>query len=129
MPGEFTRQLITAGPLRFASRVFGNALTNHAWRNGPVEEIHAGEFRGYPLDQRRVTRAEERELMGFASERLAIGMRVCRQFSAEQPPRAWSEQVVPYALAGMLLITPSRWTLTESARQIRLLKGASSPLS
>jgi hypothetical protein len=105
---------------RFASRIFANALTNHAWRNGPVEGIHGGEFRGYPLDQRRITPAEERELMGFASERLALGMRVCRQFSAEQPPRAWAEQVVPYALAGMLLITPSWWTLTESSRQVRL---------
>jgi hypothetical protein len=58
--------------------------------------------------------------MVFASERLAIGMMVCRQFSA----RAWSEQVVPYALAGMLLITPSQWTLTESSRQVRLPEGA-----
>jgi len=104
----------------FASRIFANALTNHAWRNGPVEAIHGGEFRGYPLNQRRRTAVEERELMGFSSDRMAIGMRVCRQFSAEQPPRAWSEQVVPYALAGMLLITPSRWTLTESSRQVRL---------
>jgi hypothetical protein len=114
---------------RFASRVFGNALTNHAWRNGPVEGIHAGEYRGYPLDQRRITPAEERALMGFASQRLALGMRVCQQFSAEQPPRAWTEQVVPYALAGMLLITPSRWTFTESSRQVRLLKRASPALS
>ena len=93
---------------RFASRIFANALTNHAWRNGPVEGIHGGVFQGYPLDQCRITPAEERELMGFASERLALGMKVCRQFSAEQPPRTWSEQVVPYALAGRLLITPSR---------------------
>ena len=57
-------------------------LTNHAWRNGPMEEIHAGAFREYPLDQRRMTPAEERELMGFASERLALGMRICRRFSA-----------------------------------------------
>ena len=70
-------------------------LTNHAWRNGPMEEIHAGAFREYPLDQRRITPAEERELMGFASERLALGMRICRRFSAEQPPRAWSEQACP----------------------------------
>ena len=109
---------------RFASRIFANALTNHAWRNGPVEAIHGGQFRGCPLDKRRMTPAEERELMGFSSERLAIGMRVCSQFSAEQPRRAWSEQVLPYALAGMLLITPSRWTLTESSRQVRLPLGA-----
>jgi hypothetical protein len=111
---------VRADAERFASRIFANALTNHAWRNGPVEGIHGGGFRGYPLDQRRMSPVEERQLMAFASERLALGMRVCRQFSAEQPPRLWSEQVVPYAVAGMLLITPSQWTLTESSREVRL---------
>jgi hypothetical protein len=102
------------------SRVLANALVNSAWRNGPVENIHAGDFRGYPLDQRRVTPAEERELMAFVSERLALGMTVCLQLALEQPRRPWPEQVLPYGLAEMLLITPSRWTLTESSRDIRL---------
>ena len=70
---------------RHPSRVLANALVNTAWRNGPVEDIHAGELRGLPLDQRRVTPAEERELMAFASERLALGMTVCLQFSMERP--------------------------------------------
>jgi hypothetical protein len=105
---------------RFPSRIFANALINTAWRNGPVESIHAGEFRGYPLDQRRVTPAEERALMAFVSERLALGMTVCLQLALEQPRRAWSEQVLPYGLAEMLLITPSMWTLTESSSEVRL---------
>jgi hypothetical protein len=37
---------------RTPSRIFANALVNTAWRNGPVEDIHAGDFRGYPLDHR-----------------------------------------------------------------------------
>lgn len=85
-----------------------------------MESIHAGEFRGYPLDQRRVTPAEERALMAFVSERLALGMTVCLQLALEQPRRAWSEQVLPYGLAEMLLITPSMWTLTESSSEVRL---------
>ena len=36
-----------------AGRVFSNALLNSAWRNGPVEEIHAGTFKDYPLDKRK----------------------------------------------------------------------------
>jgi hypothetical protein len=102
------------------SRILANALVNTAWRNGPVENIHAGDFRGYPLELRRVTPAEERELMGFVSERLALGMAVCLQFAMERPKRSWSEQVLPYGLAEILLITPSRWTLTEASRQVRL---------
>jgi len=102
------------------SRVLSNALVNCAWRNGPVEDIHAGEFCGYPLDQRRVSLAEERELMRFAAERLALGMTVCLRFARERPVRPWTEQVLPYGLAEILLVTPSRWTLTESSREVRL---------
>ena len=34
------------------SRPYANALVNIAWRNGPVEMIHAWDFSGYPLDHR-----------------------------------------------------------------------------
>jgi hypothetical protein len=105
---------------RYPSRVLSNALVNTAWRNGPVEDIHAGGIRGYPLDLRRMTAAEERLLMAFASERLAQGMDVCLTFAMEHPPRPWVEQVLPYGLAEMMLITPSRWTLTEISREVRL---------
>jgi len=84
-----------------------------------VESVHAGGYRGYPLDLRRVTPTEERELMGFVSERLALGMTVCLQLATEQG-RPWYEQVLPYGLAEMLLITPSRWTLTEASHDVRL---------
>lgn len=84
---------------RHPSRVLANALVDTARRNGPVEDIHAGDFRGCPLDQRRVTLREECELMAFASGRLALGMTVCLQFSMERPPRPWPEQVLPYGLA------------------------------
>ncbi len=105
---------------RYSSRILANALVNTAWRNGPVESIHAGGDRGYPLDLRRVTPAEERALMGFVSERLALGMTVCLQFAMEPQRRSWSEQVLPYGVAEMWLITPSRWTLTEASREVRL---------
>ncbi|MEW6747467.1 MAG: hypothetical protein AB1486_32450 [Planctomycetota bacterium] len=103
-----------------ASRIFANAAVNTAWRNGPVENLHAGSFRGYPLDQRRITPAQERELMVFASGRLALGMAVCLQLTTERSRRTWSEQVLPYGLAELMLITPSRWSLTELSREVRL---------
>jgi len=102
------------------SRVLSNALVNCARRNGPVEDVHAGGFRGYPIDQRRVSPAEERELMVVASERLALGMTVCLRFAMERPVRPWPEQVLPYGLAEILGITPSGWALTESSREVRL---------
>lgn len=105
---------------RYPSRVLANALVNTSWRNGPIEDIHAGKYRGYPLDQRRVTPAEERVLMGFVSERLALGMTICLQLVQERPHRPWTEQVLPYGLAEILLITPSGWSLTEATREVRL---------
>jgi hypothetical protein len=102
------------------SRLFANALVNVAWRNGPVENIHAGSFQGYPLAQRRVTPAEEKELMQSASDGLALGVTVCQVLARERPQRSWPEQVLPYGLASMMLITPSRWTLTEASREVRL---------
>jgi hypothetical protein len=105
---------------RHPSRIFANALVNVAWRNGPVEHLHAGTASGYPLAQRRVTPAEERVLMGFASDGMALGMTVCWQLAMERPQRLWPEQVLPYGLASLLLITPSGWTLTEASRQVRL---------
>lgn len=59
--------------------------------------------------------------MAFASGRLAQGTTVCLHFAAEQTSRSWFEQVLPYGLAEMLLVTPSGWTLTETSREVRLL--------
>ena len=106
------------------SRVFANALVNFAWRNGPVEDVHAGEVRGYPLDCRRVTAAEERTLLDFAADRLATGMDVCRGLVLEQGGRSWPEQVVPYGLSRT--ITPIGWTLTEATRDVRLPRASGS---
>ena len=67
-------QAASADRLAGARAVFANALVNVAWRNGPVEDVHAGLARGYPLAQWRVTPAEERALMRFASDGMALAM-------------------------------------------------------
>jgi hypothetical protein len=110
---------VRADVARHASRVLAYALLKTAWRNGPLEEIHAGRYRGYPLDQRRVSAAEERELMGFASERLALGMTVCRQLATERPGGHGQSRC---CRAGSPRCSRSRrrWTLTESSREVRL---------
>jgi len=105
---------------RYPSRVLSNAFINYAWRNGPVEGIHAGINRGSPLDQRRIGRSEERELMRFTTGHMATAMDVCLMLCREQPRRRWPEQVVPYGLASILGITPSSWSLTECSREVCL---------
>lgn len=109
------------------SRMIANALVNVAWRNGPVEDVHAGRFQGYPLDVRRVTPEEERELMWSACNGMASGMATCRRLATEGQIRGWPEQVLPFGLAGMMLVTPSGWTLTETSREVRLRPLATLP--
>jgi hypothetical protein len=50
---------VRADAERHSTRLFANAMVNVAWRNGPVENVHAGVGAEYPLDQRRVTLAAE----------------------------------------------------------------------
>ena len=119
---------VRADAERHSTRLFANALVNVAWRNGPAEDVHAGVGGEYPLDQRRATLAEERELMRFASAGMALGLSVCNRLEAEQPRRPWSEQVVPYGMGQGLLVTPSAWTLTEASREVHLRVGPSSEL-
>jgi hypothetical protein len=97
-------------------------LVNSAWRNGPVEDVHAGAGTAYPIDQRRVTLAEERLLMRSASEGFALGMSVCERLEIEQPQRTWPEQVLPYCFAPF--VTPAGWSLTEFTREVRLPVGS-----
>jgi hypothetical protein len=102
---------------RYPSRMLANALVNVAWRNGPVENLHAGTSRGYPLDKCRVTPKDARELLSFASDRMARGMEAC--FLLKRPERSWPEQVLSY-LGSQLLSIPSHWALTEASREIHL---------
>ena len=103
-----------------STRALANAFTNCAWRMGPVEDLHAGHFRGYPLDKQRIGITKERNLMTFASVALSDAMWICREFAMEQPRRSYAEQVLPFGLGEEFRITPENWTVTESSREVHL---------
>lgn len=102
------------------TRVLANALINCAWRMGPVEHLHAGHFRGYPLDKQRIGITKERNLMTFASVALSDALWICREFTMEEPHRSYAEQVLPFGLGEEFRITPENWTLTESSQDVQL---------
>ncbi|MEW6368619.1 MAG: hypothetical protein AB1714_28660 [Acidobacteriota bacterium] len=58
--------------------------------------------------------------MRTASDGLALGMTVCLQLVMERREGSWAEQILPYGLAKMMLITPHDWTLTESSCEVWL---------
>jgi hypothetical protein len=52
------RERVRADVMRYPSRVLANALLNTAWRNGPVENIHATEGTRSTSGGRRPRRSE-----------------------------------------------------------------------
>lgn len=111
---------ICTGVARQPTRVLANALINVCWRNGPVEEIHAGRTANYGLDQRRMTPSEERLLVRTTADRLAQGLYVAWTLVDEKSERSWEERVLPFALAASGLVTPSGWTLDEQTRWLTI---------
>ena len=88
-------------------------MTNFCWRNGPVEEIHAGEFSEYPLMQRRITPSEESLLMRETAGRLAQGFDAISDLLNEKSERSWPMQVLPYHLVPYWLVTPTNWSMDQ----------------
>ena len=102
------------------TRTLANGLINACWRNGPVEDIHAGMWGTYPLLQRRATVREEQTLMRATAERLAQGLYGLSLPEDNTDLRSCPDRVLPYAFAHQLLVTPSGWSLEEESREVWL---------
>jgi hypothetical protein len=98
-------------------RVIANTITHIAWRNGPVENVHAGGHQGYGLDRRRVLPKAEKAIVRHAQSGFAAGLKAADslKYSDAWPPPA--ERVLPF-LHG--LVGPSRWSVTETSRNVEL---------
>jgi hypothetical protein len=102
------------------TRVLANAVINFCWRNGPVEDIHAGRFSAYPLLQRRITPSEEQMLIREASGLLAQGFMAISGLLCEKSDRSWPERVLPFHLVPYWMVTPSNWSLEQQTSDMRL---------
>jgi hypothetical protein len=111
--GRRTRTRAEARP----TRVLANAIVNACWRNGPIEDIHAGQPSTYPLTQRRITPSEERTLVRTTAGRLAQGLLAVFGLIHEKSERTWVERVLPFNLVPDLLVTPTGWSLDQQTRQ------------
>ena len=72
-PDPFPEVIARAFPGGFTIRDEANALTAYAFRNGPLENLHAGKSSPLTSDPTlsRITDPEMKELMINASEKLA----------------------------------------------------------
>ncbi len=102
---------------RCGIRAIANTITLYAWRNGPVEDIHAGWAEGYELGARRVLSQAEKAITRQAQSGLYAGLKAVDilQYVAGWPPPA--ERVLPFLRP---VIAPSRWSYTERSRDVEL---------
>ncbi len=98
-------------------RVVANAIIHHSWRNGPVEDVHAGWAGGYEVGARRVSSRAEKVIIRQAQRGLYTGLKAVDflKFSEAWPPPA--ERALPFLHP---LIGPSRWSHTEQSRAVEL---------
>ena len=115
LPDDLDQALVLAE--RCGIRAIANTITLYAWRNGPVEYVHAGWADGYELGARRVLPAAEKAIIRQAQSGLYTGLKVVDilKFAAGWPPPA--ERVLPFLHP---VIAPSRWSYTEQSRAVEL---------
>jgi hypothetical protein len=98
-------------------RVIANTITLRAWRNGPIENIHAGRYVGYGLNERRVLPKAEKSIIRHAQNGLFSGLKAAdyMKYDGAWPPLA--ERVLPFMHG---LISPRGWSCTELSRVVEL---------
>jgi len=113
--GRLDQDLMTAGA--HGVRVIANTVTLQAWRNGPIEGVHAGRCEGYGLNERRVSPKAEKAIVRHAQGGIFAGIKAVdylRYDDAWPPP---AERVLPF-LHG--LVGPIGWSSTEQSRLVEL---------
>jgi hypothetical protein len=98
--------------------MLANSIIHVCWRNGPVEDIHAGRHASYPLKRRRVMTAEENSLVSTAAGSLVHGLAAVHDLRAEKSDRSWPKKALPCGIAPRL--KPYRWSLHERTRTVEL---------
>jgi len=98
-------------------RTVANTIINLVYRNGPIEDIHAGRGHTFSLDQRRFTDRQARFVIRQTVESL-------NPFVTDFP--LWDNRLTrlppwPERVAGLprYLWYPRNWSLTESSSQIQ----------
>lgn len=100
------------------SRALANGVLHEHWRNGEIEDIHAGRISTpRPLTQRRLTLQQEERVVRETAARFVPTMRVLYNVVTKPSQESWPEQALPYAIA---FKPPDHWSLDEQTREALL---------
>jgi len=99
-----------------ATRIFANAAMVLGYRNGPVEDVHAGGDEGVPFGVRRITPADEAAIMEFSGRELAVAVQLVETLVASGA--AWEEAMLPYSLPIPAWSGADEWSVEEWSRRV-----------
>lgn len=99
-------------------RSLANVFVNTCWRNGPIEDLHAGEADRVRLWERRFTSEEARGLEEDAIARFMDAIEAYRLIEPEWNTPRFAQYAIGFRL--MPFVGPSGWSTTEQARAIGL---------
>ncbi|HEU5377014.1 MAG TPA: hypothetical protein VFV38_16410 [Ktedonobacteraceae bacterium] len=100
------------------SRALANGVLHEYWRNGEIEDIHAGRISTpWPLTQRRLTLQQEERVVRETAARFVPTMRALYNVVTKPSQESWPEQALPYAIA---FKPPDHWSLDEQTRETTL---------
>jgi hypothetical protein len=90
-PREYEEKFFPGG---FTLRDEANAIVAWAFRNGPLEDLHAGQFSELLQDKKysRITDEEMKQLMLYACEQVELLLRL-----KQDNPREYDLQIKSYA--------------------------------
>jgi hypothetical protein len=104
--------------LRAPLRALANGVLNESWRNGPIEDIHAGTiYFPRPLTQRRISPEAEKTVLTATTARLVPIMHALYRIITNKSEETMEEKILPHA---MLFTSPADWSLTEETRIIEI---------
>ena len=99
-------------------RTLANAIIHFAYRNGPIENSHAGREPAYSLNHRRFTGRQARQIIRFTAEHLnpfVSTTPLWDEHLGDMPP--WPERI---AVLPAFRQYPHTWSFTESSLRIHL---------
>jgi hypothetical protein len=101
-------------------RSLANTIISLSYRNGPVEDVHAGSEVAYRLTHRRFTNSQIRTVLRFSAERLS-GIMGASPFWGDDLPEVapWPQRL---SALPFVILYPSNWSMTAESSSITLKK-------
>ena len=106
-------------------RAVANGVVNETYRNGPIENVHAGvgedaRYLPRPLTQRRISAFAEYQVLGTTANRLFPILHALYKVITKETGETLDEKLFPYAV---LFKPPDDWSLAEETRVVKLPDG------